>query len=218
MEGGVIMDNTAIVEGGGFCTGSRGSFKKTGGIIYGSDAPAGLRNTAINGVDDGRRWPILYGHAVCVAAIEPPFLLRDDTVTENDNLTYTGAPRGPGVYDKSEKWDTSVKAFRRMLLIVLVPAFVFVAAVFFIVMKIVLKKRLAKITQIAESAPDIDMEGLNLTNREKEVCKLLLTELTFKEIASALKLSNSGVYFHAQNLYRKLGIQSRTELFVKLVK
>jgi DNA-binding CsgD family transcriptional regulator len=92
----------------------------------------------------------------------------------------------------------------------------FVAAVVLVVIKIVLKKRMAKIMQIAEAAPEVNLEGFNLTDREKEICKLLLTDLTYKGIGSAMGISKPGVSFHASNLYRKLGIQSRTELFVKL--
>jgi DNA-binding CsgD family transcriptional regulator len=57
----------------------------------------------------------------------------------------------------------------------------------------------------------------NLTAREIEIYNLLLTNLSVKEIAHKLNKSYSGVNFHIQNLYRKLGIQSRTELLTKFV-
>jgi DNA-binding CsgD family transcriptional regulator len=57
----------------------------------------------------------------------------------------------------------------------------------------------------------------NLTPREIEIYNLLLTNLSVKEIALKLNKSYSGVSFHIQNLYRKLGIQSRTELLTKFV-
>ena len=41
-------------------------------------------------------------------------------------------------------------------------------------------------------------------------------EISINEIADTLKLSYSGVNFHIKNLYMKLGIHSRTELYVKL--
>jgi len=56
-----------------------------------------------------------------------------------------------------------------------------------------------------------------LTAREIEIFNLLLTNLSTKEIASKLELTYSGVNFHTNNLYRKLGIQSRTELLAKYV-
>ena len=70
--------------------------------------------------------------------------------------------------------------------------------------------------RVADTAPLVDLSGFNLTEREKEVCKLLLTDLSYKEIGSAVGIKKPTVNFHANNLYRKLGIQSRTELFVKL--
>jgi DNA-binding CsgD family transcriptional regulator len=57
----------------------------------------------------------------------------------------------------------------------------------------------------------------HLTPRELEIFKLLLTGLSTKQIAGELTLSEPGANFHIKNLYRKLGIQSRTELLVKYV-
>ena len=56
-------------------------------------------------------------------------------------------------------------------------------------------------------------DGLNLTAREKEIFTMLLTGKAPKEIAHTLKISYDTVLFHQKNLYRKLGIQSRAELF-----
>jgi len=56
-----------------------------------------------------------------------------------------------------------------------------------------------------------------LTTREMEIFNLLLTNLSTKEIAQKMELTYSGVNFHIQNLYGKLGIQSRTELLAKFV-
>jgi DNA-binding CsgD family transcriptional regulator len=58
-------------------------------------------------------------------------------------------------------------------------------------------------------------EHLGLTPREKQIFTLLLTEYSAKQIAIELKISISTVNFHTANLYRKLEIQSRTELFAK---
>ena len=46
-------------------------------------------------------------------------------------------------------------------------------------------------------------ELAQLITRETEIYKLLLTNLSSKEIASKLNISYSGVNFHIQNLYRK---------------
>ena len=57
--------------------------------------------------------------------------------------------------------------------------------------------------------------NLDLTPREQEIFTMLLTGRAPKEIAFTLKISPYTVNFHQKNLYRKLGIQSRAELFAK---
>lgn len=57
------------------------------------------------------------------------------------------------------------------------------------------------------------VDGLDLTAREKEVTMLLLAGDSQKMIASKLDVSLSTVSFHIRNLYRKLNIQSKGELF-----
>jgi len=56
---------------------------------------------------------------------------------------------------------------------------------------------------------------LDLTSREEEIFTMLLTGRAPKEIAYTLKISPYTVNFHQKNLYRKLGIQSRAELFAR---
>jgi DNA-binding CsgD family transcriptional regulator len=56
---------------------------------------------------------------------------------------------------------------------------------------------------------------LDLTSREEEIFILLLKGAAPKEIGFTLKISYDTVRFHQKNLYRKLGIQSRAELFAK---
>jgi DNA-binding CsgD family transcriptional regulator len=214
MEGGAIMNNTGRVTGGGFYSNAMGSIKKTGGVIYGSNAPAGYRNTALNGTGT----PKTYGHAVGVGVL---FQLltgyRDDTVGENDNLTFTGNVQGDVIFGKGEKWDNPNKASLRMLTVIILPVLALAAGVFLIIRKRTLK--LAKIIQkAADTAPYIDLEGRGLTNREKEICELLLTDCTLKEISGVLGIGYSGATFHAQNLYAKLGIKGRTELLVRIKK
>jgi DNA-binding CsgD family transcriptional regulator len=57
--------------------------------------------------------------------------------------------------------------------------------------------------------------NLDLTPREQEIFAMLLTGKAPKEIAYTLKISYYTVNFHQKNLYRKLGIQSRAELFAR---
>jgi DNA-binding NarL/FixJ family response regulator len=59
----------------------------------------------------------------------------------------------------------------------------------------------------APTGPDIEP----LTEREREVLVLIAKGLRNKEIADALFISERTVKFHANALYQKLGVTSRTE-------
>jgi DNA-binding CsgD family transcriptional regulator len=71
------------------------------------------------------------------------------------------------------------------------------------------------------SLPYAETEALNaennldLTPREQEIFTMLLSGRAPKEIAYTLKVSYYTVLFHQKNLYRKLGVQSRAELFAR---
>jgi len=58
-------------------------------------------------------------------------------------------------------------------------------------------------------------EQLDLTERENEVFILLLEGMSLKDIAYTLKVRFPTVDFHRSNLYRKLSINSRSELSAK---
>ncbi len=55
----------------------------------------------------------------------------------------------------------------------------------------------------------------DLTHRQKQVALLLLAAKTRRQIAGELKLSESTVKMHVGELYKKLGINSRAELFLR---
>ena len=59
------------------------------------------------------------------------------------------------------------------------------------------------------------IDNLGLSPREKEIFLLLLGDSQRKHIAHTLKVGEGTINFHVNNLYRKLGIQSRAELFAK---
>lgn len=59
------------------------------------------------------------------------------------------------------------------------------------------------------------MENCGLSPREIEVSTLLLQGESAKHVAKLLKISTSTVNYHIKNLYRKLGIGSRAELFAR---
>lgn len=56
------------------------------------------------------------------------------------------------------------------------------------------------------------LKELNLTPKETEVCELLLQGYTMRQAAAMLGLAYATVNAHCTALYRKLGINSRTEL------
>lgn len=67
---------------------------------------------------------------------------------------------------------------------------------------------------------DIDQEPFSvfkkyeLSRRETEVCKLLLQGYTLRQVSGILSIAYSTVNTHCTSAYRKLGINSRTELLL----
>ena len=59
-----------------------------------------------------------------------------------------------------------------------------------------------------------DVSAQRLTSREREIVRLVTGSATNKEIAEALVVSVRTVDHHLRNIFRKLGVRSRTELAV----
>lgn len=57
-----------------------------------------------------------------------------------------------------------------------------------------------------------------LTKREREVFELLIKNLTTKEIAEKLKISEKTVRNHISNVMQKLGVKGRSSAVVELLK
>lgn len=57
------------------------------------------------------------------------------------------------------------------------------------------------------------IDSAQLTEREREIAALLLTGKTYRMIAGEIHVSENTVKTHVKNIYSKLKIQSRTELF-----
>jgi LuxR family transcriptional regulator of spore coat protein len=57
-----------------------------------------------------------------------------------------------------------------------------------------------------------------LTKREREVFNLLITNLTTREIASKLNISEKTVRNHISNVMQKLGVKGRSQAVVELLK
>lgn len=54
-----------------------------------------------------------------------------------------------------------------------------------------------------------------LSTRELEIFERLLTDKTLSEIAGELYVTYSAVHFHCKNIYKKLGISSRKQVYIK---
>jgi LuxR family maltose regulon positive regulatory protein len=74
---------------------------------------------------------------------------------------------------------------------------------------------LDRVRRAASAAGAARLESLGLvetlTDREREVLRLLPSRLTLSEIADELFISMNTLKFHLKVIYRKLGCSSRTE-------
>jgi DNA-binding NarL/FixJ family response regulator len=59
--------------------------------------------------------------------------------------------------------------------------------------------------------PQVDVDAIPLTSREREVLDLIAAGSTNREIAAALHLSPHTIKEHTSSLYRKLGARNRAE-------
>ena len=57
-----------------------------------------------------------------------------------------------------------------------------------------------------------------LTNREKEVFDLLIDNMTTKDIASSLNISEKTVRNHISNVIQKLGVKGRSQAVIELIR
>jgi DNA-binding CsgD family transcriptional regulator len=142
-------------------------------------------------------------------------LYREDTVGENDNLSYAGNGQAAGTVGKGEKWETPENALMRMVLAFGLPVLALAVCVFLIYRKITLKKLMKIAKEAAASAPETVFEKVKLKKKKKEVGALLLTELSIKQIAAVMELTYATADYHARKLYRKMGVQGRMELLLK---
>ena len=57
-----------------------------------------------------------------------------------------------------------------------------------------------------------------LTKREREIFQLLIEDFTTKEIAAKLNISEKTVRNHISNTIQKLGVSSRTQAILELLR
>ncbi|MDO4745403.1 MAG: LuxR C-terminal-related transcriptional regulator [Bacillota bacterium] len=72
--------------------------------------------------------------------------------------------------------------------------------------------RIMSLEEIIESNPELS----NLTGREKEVLKLILEDVKRKDIADRLSVSENTIKKHTANIFSKLEVASRKELYDKI--
>ena len=68
-----------------------------------------------------------------------------------------------------------------------------------------------KVTQRAISGKKAKEEAAPLTEREIEVLRLMTRGMDNAQIAETLAITEHTVKFHVSNIYSKLGVRSRTE-------
>ncbi len=62
------------------------------------------------------------------------------------------------------------------------------------------------------------MSGFLLTKRERQIFQLLIQDYSTKEIAEQLSISEKTVRNHISNTIQKLGVSSRTQALVELLR
>lgn len=72
-----------------------------------------------------------------------------------------------------------------------------------------------KVIASMQTQPKKRIKELNLTNREKDVLKLLAEGHSYQAIADEIYLSVDGVGYHIRNIYRKLQVNSKAEAVAK---
>ena len=72
--------------------------------------------------------------------------------------------------------------------------------------------------QIQKQTVALDTGGYGFTPREKQVVDELLKGLSYKEIANVLYISSTTVNDHLKNVYRKMGVRTKSELMRKILK
>ncbi|MFC4737934.1 response regulator [Bacillus daqingensis] len=73
-----------------------------------------------------------------------------------------------------------------------------------------------KLFDLHQNPPAEKAEGA-LTAREQEVLELLVEGKTNKEIAEALVISDKTVKIHVSNMFKKMGVKSRSQAIIKAI-
>lgn len=71
---------------------------------------------------------------------------------------------------------------------------------------------------IRKQSSETDLSNYGLTAREKQVVEELLKGMTYKEIGNILAISSTTVNDHLKNVYRKMGVRTKSELMRMILK
>lgn len=71
---------------------------------------------------------------------------------------------------------------------------------------------------IRKQSSETDLSNYSLTAREKQVVEELLKGMTYKEIGNILAISSTTVNDHLKNVYRKMGVRTKSELMRMILK
>ena len=72
------------------------------------------------------------------------------------------------------------------------------------------------ITKKEKTLKDDFIKNFSITKREQEIIIALLDGKSNKELANALFISEKTIEAHLANIYRKVGVKNRLELFSRL--
>lgn len=71
--------------------------------------------------------------------------------------------------------------------------------------------------QATKNQLNFDKLEISLTTKEKEICQLLFSGDSYKQICETLAFSMNTLKFHVKNIYSKLGVSGRAELTHKFL-
>jgi DNA-binding NarL/FixJ family response regulator len=129
--------------------------------------------------------------------IKPEMLIVILTKDENKHLIKVAFNRGAdGYLQKSENFSSIYHKILNMLLYG----------------QPVLSQHIFRYMVIRNDLPQPAIKE-KLTKKEKEVAQMVLEGLSHKEIAASLHLSLNTIQYHMKNIYFKLDIKTKTELF-----
>ena len=180
-----------------------------------------------------RKIVVIYSACIFIFAIILIFLGNNETTTSNPgqllNLLGIWIPTGfsvitglifykridKGIFRK-EKWMIIVLAVLNLALSFILKSAPFI---FFISVSILIYHTFyhfyfsSPITKKEKTLKDDFIKNFSITKREQEIIIALLDGKSNKELANALFISEKTIEAHLANIYKKLGVKNRLELF-----